>query len=58
MESQQGTTKNVTLRDIHLFFKGDDASFTLKAFREQWEALTDSDKAQIKVGMGDGSFTY
>lgn len=31
---------------------------TLKAFTEEWKALTDEDKAQIKQGIGDGTLTY
>lgn len=31
---------------------------TLKDFTEQWKQLTDEEKAQLRDGIGDGSFSY
>ncbi len=31
---------------------------TLKDFTAEWQALTDTDKDQIKSGLGDGTLTY
>jgi hypothetical protein len=47
-----------TLNDVHKFFKGADASYTLKAFRDDWANLSDETKNQLKVGIGNGTYTY
>lgn len=31
---------------------------TLKAFTEEWKALDDESKEQIKSGLGNGTFNY
>jgi hypothetical protein len=31
---------------------------TLKDFRDQWERLSDKDKADLKNGLGDGTLNY
>ena len=31
---------------------------TLKEFTEQWKSLSDTDKEQIKQGIGDGTYSY
>jgi hypothetical protein len=45
-----------TIKQVYDFLKipGD----TLKGFSDQWKALPDADKAQIKEGIGDGTLTY
>lgn len=30
----------------------------MKQFREDWNELTDNDKADLKKGIGDGTFNY
>jgi hypothetical protein len=30
----------------------------IATFRKEWAELSDTDKAQIKKGIGDGSFAY
>lgn len=42
-----------TLKDIREFFGMD-----VKTFRQEWTTLSDSDKADIRKGMSDGSMTY
>lgn len=34
------------------------AQATLKAFTEEWKALDDDSKEQIKSGLGNGTMTY
>ena len=45
-----------TLKTIADYFKlpGE----TLKNFRDQWEALSDKDKEDLKNGLGNGTLTY
>lgn len=31
---------------------------TLKSFTAEWAGLSDTDKVQIRNGIGDGSFAY
>ena len=45
-----------TLKQVAEFFRKDGESLT--DFSKQWSALSESDKAQIKAGLGDGSLTY
>lgn len=47
----------VTIKAIKEFF-GMRPGDTLKSFTEEWKALTDKDKAEIKEGIGNGSMTY
>lgn len=52
----------MTIKQIMDFFNADlgagDPRKTLKSFSAEWKALTDNDKAHIKQGLTDGSFTY
>lgn len=47
---------DATLKDVMDYFKveGD----TLKSLRDEWVALSDEDKRQIRAGIGNGSYTY
>lgn len=45
-----------TLKTVADYFK--QSGETLKDFRDQWERLTDQDKADLKQGLGDGSLSY
>lgn len=47
---------DATLKDVMEYFgKGANG---IKGFQAEWSALTDADKADLKVGIGNGSFTY
>lgn len=52
----------MTIKQIMDFFNADldagDPRKTLKSFSAEWKSLTDDDKAQIKQGLSDGTFTY
>ncbi len=41
------------LVDIKDFF-----GMTMKEMRDEWSALSDQEKAQIREGIGNGSYTY
>lgn len=44
----------MTILEIKNFF-----GYTkLADFKADWEKLTDADKAQIKAGLSDGTFSY
>ena len=43
----------ITLKDIMAYFGMSPSEMT-----REWKQLTDQDKAQIKAGLSDGSFTY
>lgn len=45
-----------TLLDIKNYFRKD--GDTLSGFRNEWQALTEEDKEQIKSGFENGSMTY
>ena len=45
-----------TLKAVTEFFRQPGES--LKGFTEEWKALSDTDKEQLKQGIGDGSYTY
>jgi hypothetical protein len=45
-----------TLKQVAEFFR--QPGETLSKFAEEWKALSDTDKEQIKQGIGDGSFSY
>ena len=47
----------ITIKAIKEFF-GMRPGDTLKSFTEEWKSLSDEDKAQIKQGLSDGTFTY
>jgi hypothetical protein len=47
---------DASLKQIADFFRKDGE--TLSQFAEQWKALSDKDKTDIKAGIGDGSLTY
>lgn len=64
-------TKPANMLEIHRYFAGgsldsvpakltDDEkkAYGIAAFRKDWEALSESDKNDIKVGIGNGTFTY
>lgn len=42
-----------TLKEIREFFGMD-----VKTFRQEWTALSDKDKKEIREGMSNGSMTY
>lgn len=45
-----------TLKAVIDYFRQD--GDTLKQLRDEWTALPDTDKAQLRAGIGDGTFTY
>jgi len=45
-----------TLKQVADYFRG--PGETLKAFSEEWKALSDTDKEQLKEGIGNGTFSY
>lgn len=45
-----------TLSEVMAFFKTEDT--TAQKFREEWLALSDEDKKELKAGIHDGSLTY
>jgi hypothetical protein len=45
---------NASLSDIMHFFGYERAA----EFTKEWKQLTADDQAQIKAGIGDGTFTY
>ena len=45
-----------TLKQVADFFRKDGE--TLTQFSQEWKSLTDDDKAQIREGIGNGTFTY
>ena len=49
-----------TLSKVMKFFgfTKKDGTNDVPAFRKEWGALTDTDKAQIKQGIEDGSLDY
>lgn len=49
--------KPVGLNEIHKFFKGESV-YPLKQFREEWQTLSDKDKAEIKAGFDNDTYTY
>jgi len=46
-----------TMKVVMDFFGKKEGS-SLKGFTDEWKALTDNDKAQIKAGLEDGTLTY
>lgn len=52
----------MTIKQIMDYFNADlsagDPRKTLKSFSAEWKALSDEDKAQLKQGLTDGTFTY
>jgi hypothetical protein len=48
-----------TIKQVADFFKtGDAERDRLANFTAEWKQLTDEDKAQLREGIGNGSFTY
>ncbi len=45
-----------TLKAVTEFFRQPGES--LKGFTEEWKALSDTDKEQLKQGIGDGTLNY
>lgn len=45
---------DATISQVKNFFGEDNTA----KFAKEWRDLTDTDKAQIKAGIGDGSLTY
>lgn len=45
-----------TLKTVTEYFRR--SGETLKGFTEEWKALSDTDKEQLKQGIGDGTLTY
>lgn len=46
-------SENATVKEVMAYF-----SMTAGQFAREWKLMTDADKAQIKAGIGDSSFTY
>jgi hypothetical protein len=46
-----------TIKDVADFF-GKLPGQTLKGFSDEWKALSDEDKSQIKEGIGNGTLNY
>lgn len=48
--------KKATIKDVQnaLSIPGE----TLKSFADQWKSLSETDKEQIREGIGNGSMTY
>ncbi len=44
----------VTMVDVKNYFEIEN----IAKFRVEWAELTDQDKADLKQGIGDGTFTY
>lgn len=50
---------DATMAEVWRYFAdGDTKSFPLGKFREEWAELTDTDKAQLRAGVGNGTLTY
>lgn len=47
---------DATIKGVYDFFKSTYSS--LAQFRKDWDALSETDKAQLKAGIGDGTLTY
>lgn len=48
-----------SIKDVADFFRsGDGPKVTLKEFSDEWKALSDGDKAQLREGIGNGTLTY
>jgi hypothetical protein len=47
-----------TLTQVHKFFQGDDKDYNLAKFRAHWSELSDTDKTQLRDGIGDATLTY
>lgn len=57
MTNSQTPNDGVTLApltEIRKFF----GYATLKDFRADWEKLTDTDRVQLRTGIGNGTFNY
>lgn len=52
----------MTIKQIMDYFNADlsagDTRKTLKSFSAEWKLLTETDKTQIKQGLGDGTYNY
>ncbi len=46
-----------TIKDVKDFF-GMKPGQSLKEFAEEWKAMDDASKEQIRQGLGDGTLTY
>ena len=44
---------DASLKEIMAFFE-----MPSKGFASEWRRMSDTDKAQIKAGIGDGTLTY
>lgn len=49
-------TKTATLKQVTDYFRKEGQ--TLKGFTEEWKALSEEDKEQLKEGIGNGTLTY
>ncbi len=48
-----------TIKDVSDYFKtGDVERDKLGNFKNEWVQLSDQDKAQLKQGIGDKTYTY
>jgi len=45
-----------TLKQVADYFRK--SGETLKGFTEEWKALSDADKDEIRLGLGNGTLTY
>lgn len=48
---------DATIKEVMEFF-GRKEGQGLKEFTQEWMAMSDEDKAQIKAGIGDGTLNY
>jgi hypothetical protein len=50
-------TKPANMSEVYKYFeRGTD--YKMVAFRKDWAKLTDQDKADLRNGIGDGTFNY
>ncbi len=47
-------TELVSIREIQKYFAYD----SIKEFSADWKALSEKDKADLRIGISNGTFTY
>lgn len=53
------TAKPATMFEVFAFFSDNKTNdYRMAQFRTDWNALTDKDKENLKVGIGNGTFNY
>lgn len=56
MPNADGTA---TMVDVYNYFSDNRKNdYKLATFRTEWSELTDQDKSDLRMGIGNGSFTY